>query len=133
MRSVGLRFLMFLAVSITLVFLGAPARAQYLCRMMGFVGTSCCCPPAAKARDTRRETTIRSPDCCERIAAVPSTSVATSRDVMDSVPTAELAGILAQSVHPVAGAPLTLRLPAAARAPPLERPPLFIVHCALLI
>jgi hypothetical protein len=133
MRSAGARFLMFLAISITLVLLGTPARAQYLCRMMGFVGNSCCCPPAAKARDTRPEATIRAADCCERISAVPSATVATPRDWMASVPTAALAAILPVSVCAVAEPQLTLLLPAAARAPPIERPPLFIVHCALLI
>jgi hypothetical protein len=132
MRSASARFLMFLAISIMLVLLGAPARAQYLCRMMGFVGTSCCCP-AAKARGTRREATIRTADCCERVAAVAPGTVATPRDVVGSVPAASLAATLAGAVPDVAEAQLSLLLPASARAPPLERPPLFIVHCALLI
>jgi hypothetical protein len=130
MRSASARFLMFLAISVMLVLLGVPARAQYLCRMMGFVGTSCCCP-AAKARGTPREATLRTADCCERVAAVAPATVATPRDVVGSVPAASLAATLA--VSDVAEAQLSFLLPALARAPPFERPPLFIVHCALLI
>jgi hypothetical protein len=133
MRSAGLRFPIFLAISVALVLLGAPARAQYLCRMMGFVGTSCCCPAAATARDGRREKTIRASDCCERIAAVASASVASPRDSVGGVPAAALAATLPVSVYDVAEAQLALWLPASARAPPIERPALFIVHCALLI
>ncbi len=133
MRSAGPRLLIFLAISVMLVLLGAPARAQYLCRMMGFVGTSCCCPAPAKARGARREATLRTPDCCERVAAVAPATVATPRDAADSVPAASLAATLMAPVYDVAEAQLSLPLPASARAPPIERPPLFIVHCALLI
>jgi hypothetical protein len=124
---------MFLVLSISLVLLGTPARAQYLCRMMGFVGASCCCPAAAKSRGARRETTIRSADCCERVAAVAPATVASPRDLVGSVAPAALVAALAASVYDVGEAQLTRSLPALARAPPIERPPLFIVHCALLI
>lgn len=124
---------MVLAISIALLALGAPARAQYLCRMMGFVGTSCCCPAAAKAREARREASIRAPDCCERVAAVAPAPVAAARDSAGSVPAASLAALLPAPVYDVGEAPLALLLPASARAPPREGPPLFIVHCALLI
>ena len=46
---------------------------------------------------------------------------------------ASLAATLAGPVSDVAEAQLSFLLPALARAPPFERPPLFIVHCALLI
>jgi hypothetical protein len=36
-------------------------------------------------------------------------------------------------VYDVAEAQRSLLLPASARSPPIARPPLFIVHCALLI
>jgi hypothetical protein len=133
MRLAGLRCLLFLVLSISLMLLGTPARAQYLCRMMGFVGTSCCCPAAAKSRGTRREPTIRNADCCERIAAVAPATAATPPDSVGSVAPAALAAVLPALAYDVAEAQLTLLLPALARAPPLERPPLFIVHCALLI
>jgi hypothetical protein len=133
MRSAGSRILIFLAISVMLMLLGAPVRAQYLCRMMGFVGTSCCCPAAANARGRQRETTVRAADCCERIAAVAPATVATLRDVIGGVPAASLAATLSATVYHVAEAQLALLLPASARAPPLERRPLFIVHCALLI
>jgi hypothetical protein len=133
MRSARLRFLISLAISVALLVLGAPVRAQYLCRMMGFVGTSCCCPTAAKTRDTRRETTIRAADCCERIAAVAPTTVAAPRDCVGSVPAALLAATLPASVYAVSDVQRSLLLPASARAPPNAGPPLFIVHCALLI
>jgi hypothetical protein len=127
------RYLVFLAVSIALVGLGTPARAQYLCRMMGYVGSTCCCPAAAKASRSERETAVRSTDCCERIAAAAHPTVAPPRDFTGSVPQAALAAILPSSVYEVAEAELSVVLPAVARAPPVEHAPLFIVHCALLI
>jgi hypothetical protein len=48
--------------------------------------------------------------------------------VVGSVPAASLAATLAPPVADVGEAQLSFLLPALARAPPLERPPLFIVH-----
>lgn len=129
----GLRVLMLVALSVSLVLLGTPARAQYLCRMMGVVGTSCCCPATATSREARRETTIRSADCCERLVAATRTTAAPPRDLVPSVGSAVLAATLPVTPYDVVDAQLALVLPPQARAPPALRPPLFIVHCALLI
>jgi hypothetical protein len=133
MRLAAARYLVFLVVSMALVGLGTPARAQYLCRMMGYVGSTCCCPAAAKASRSERETVIRSTGCCERIAAAGYAPAAPPRDVTGSVPQAALAAMLPSSVYEVGEAELSVVLPALARAPPVEGAPLFIVHCALLI
>ena len=129
MRSVRAGIFVLVAALVALLSVSVLGRAQYFCRMMGHVVSECCCPA-----EHSRSATLRSADCCERIAPLDRTAVAVAHD-----PLATFHPLLAL----VAVLPMQERLPpvvrscglwpALARAPPAPKSPRFITHCALLI
>ena len=133
MRRVALHLITLLALLAILVSGGAAAGTQYLCHMTGRVVATCCCASEGPPHAARAAQQVRAADCCERIAAAAPASASDSHDVSSSLPGAPLAAIL----PPYGYAPLAAQITGvgarSARAPPAAGPPLFVVHCALLI
>lgn len=132
MRRPRARLLAVLAAIALMLPGGALARAAYFCRMMERVMPSCCCAHEQE-REAERAPRASAPDCCERLEA-PSRSPAGGANA--AVPLVAPAALLA-----VLPAYLELQAPLGvegaftpqARAPPSVGPPLFVVHCSLLI
>jgi hypothetical protein len=114
---------------------GALARASYFCRMMERSVSSCCCAHArAKlAKQTKRQTTVQAPSCCDRLTAPSRANGSAVSDGAPQVPSAALAAVLPHFLlAPLAEANVTAFAPSA-RAPPSVGPPLFLSHCSFLI
>lgn len=131
-----LRILAFLAVLLVVLPSVAAPRAQYLCHMSGRLLHSSCCGQGSNevsAHGAPSEAQFSS-NCCERLAPAEYSVSARTPDSVDRLP---LPGWMAITwERPAYGAMLpdimAVEAPSA-RAPPALGPPLFIVHCALLI
>lgn len=114
---------------------GAAARVSYFCRMMERSVSSCCCAHAkAKlAKQTKRETTVQAPSCCERLTAPSRAHGTTVSDGPPPIPSAALATVLPDFLLAQLGEASVATFAPSARAPPSLGPPLFVSHCSLLI
>lgn len=136
MPRIPSRLLALLALVLVAMPLGAVAREQYFCRVMGRVTTGCCCAQAAaKARVLARSddgACIQRQDCCARIQESRGAAPAL-RDAALRMPVAVDAMATAVFFVPEP-APMGLLLADAvqARAPPPTGPPLYLKNCALL-
>lgn len=134
MRSSRARLFALLATLLALLAAAAPARAHYFCHMRERVVAECCCPKEPSHGDHGDgAVSARAPDCCDRLASVSRTAIATSHDVASHVPPAAIVAIVstAQYAHPLHEAATIAT--ALARAPPAIGPPAFISQCRLLI
>ena len=109
----------------------AMARVLYECRMMGTIGTSCCCK-SQQAADHDTSTSVERADCCDatilssdRHPASPSSS-----EIVD-IPSAAVIASLPEHYTNGRAVGSSVCEPNRARGPPIG-PPLYIQHCALL-
>jgi hypothetical protein len=132
MRSIGAHLRFVLAVLGLLLVAVAPTRSHYFCKMMGRAVAECCCAGRDAAHDSAGPT-LRAPDCCERLVPASQPVWLAQRDAAPSLFTAPFALTPALLEPPPPAYRLLAVTPPGARAPPSLGPPLFIVHCSLLI
>lgn len=133
MRQFGVRLRLFLAALIVLLAAAASDRSHYFCKMMGQAVAECCC--GSEHRPERSHgASVQAPDCCERLAASQQPLATTSHSVaLPDVPVAALVATLPAFTPPEPSFRLLPARHSPARAPPVNRPPLFVSHCKLLI
>jgi hypothetical protein len=127
------RFLALLAALLVVLPAGA-LPAQYYCRWMGEVMTSCCCrghDGEARAQGEQPDT-LRGAACCELVDSSSDAAPGT-REAPAQVAAAAVVGRLPIELEVVVRGWLVSATPAQARAPPGVGPPLFLSHCSLLI
>ena len=135
MRPFRARLLALLALLLVALPLGAGGSTRYLCRAMGRVMDSCCCPKAKAAHGAQAAvTTVKAPDCCSVLERAGHEGTPAVLDGAPRVPTPELA--LATSIDIVVLEPglylLALDVVQARGPPPRPGPPLFLKNCSLL-
>jgi hypothetical protein len=111
---------------------GALARASYFCRMMERVMPSCCCAHAQE-REAQRAPRASAPDCCERMEAPSRSNASPANAAVPLVAPAALLAVLPAYLDVLALLGVESAVTPQARAPPSLGPPLFVVHCSLLI
>jgi hypothetical protein len=114
--------------------------AQFFCRMMKQVTSSCCCapargepPPEPRLEHGRCGPELDAPSCCERLRNAVQSAPAAVRDAAHQIPAPSLAAVL--SFTDVLGVPAPCSVAQArvrARAPPPSQIPIFLMNCALL-
>lgn len=122
------RFALSLAVlASVLLALGGGLGDAWLCSMSGARNAPCCC--ADEAEQAPQPPQAQRPSCCSR-AEVASSTVATT--TTSQTPNA-LPVRVATQTDPLRPIALRAVLPSRGRGPPLDRPPAYLVHQALLL